>query len=197
MTALQTARRALAALGLLCMSTQALAEPITGAQRKALSALEIEFDRHHVTASSETLKVAFDDACKSGYNLACQRGAWVVYGKPNLDAAANLFDPACEDGDPVACQVVGWQLDRNAPQTSDRDRSWRAAALKFRIQCDDGFVPACYEYAWFLYLNKGFKADPRSGVSRWKNACEEGDMPSCTVMGQFYAVGGAGVTKNA
>ena len=197
MTALQTARRTLVALGLLCMSSQAVAGPITDAQRKALTALEMEFDRHHVTGSSDTLKDAFNDACKSGYNLACQRGAWVVYGKPNLDVAAELFDPACDDGDPVACQVVGWQLDRSAPQTSDRDRTWRAAALKFRVQCDEGFVPACHEYAWFLYLNKGFKADPRSGITRWKNACEEGDLPSCTTMGQLYATGATGVSQNA
>lgn len=185
-----------AALLMSLVSLPALAEPLSDAQTQALRALEMEFDVNKVTGTESDREAAFTRACEAGYNLACQRGAWVVYGTADLATAADLFGTACESGDRVACMVVGWNLDRNAVASGDRDRSWRTAAKLFRDQCDAGFQPACHDWGWFLYQNKGFKADPKSGVSRWKKACDAGDLASCTTLGVLAAEGGAGVAAN-
>ncbi len=174
----------------------AAAEPLTDVQAQALHALEREFDIHRVSATDAESAQAFSEACDAGYNLACQRAAWVVYGEPDLANAADLFESSCEQGDAVACMVVGWHLDRSAPQSADRDRNWLRAARLFKAQCDEGFLPACYDWGWFLYQNKGFKADPRAGVRRWKSACEQGEMASCATLGVLSLQGGTGIARS-
>lgn len=197
MTATVLSRLApLAALFVAVFARPAFAEPLTEAQGQALRALEMEFDVHHVTGTEAEREKAFASACEAGYNLACQRGAWVVYGTPDLPTAADLFGTACESGDSVACMVVGWNLDRNAVASGDRDRSWRSAAKLFRDQCDAGFQPACHDWGWFLYQNKGFKADPKSGIARWKKACDAGELASCTTLGALTVEGAPGIPAN-
>lgn len=187
----------LTVLAIAGLTSTAAAAPPTGPQSLAIRALELEFDRHSVTATAEELDDAFSAACKAGYSLGCQRNAWVVYGKADLPTAAKLFEPACEEGDPVACLVVGWNLDVQAPITSERDRLWRAAALQFRRLCDDDFHPACFDYGASLYFNKGFKADPRAGIVRWQDACETGEVHSCRILGELTMDGSTVVRKDA
>jgi uncharacterized protein len=174
----------------------ALAQAMSDSHRLALDALTLEFSRHNVTGTEEELTERFRKACDAGYNPACQRGAWLVYGKPDLQLAESAFEYGCETGDPVACMVVGWSLDARAPQSEERNRTWKKAARIFKTQCDDGFTPACHEYAWFLYDNKGLKADPRAAPLRWKPACESGYQPSCTTLGSLQIIGAEGVRRD-
>jgi len=174
----------------------AQAQELSHAQDLALEALTLEFSRDQATGSDEALQEKFEAACAAGYNLACQRGSWQVYGQADLELAEGTFDYACETGEPVACLVVGWSLDARASRTEDRDRTWKRAARIFKTHCDNGFTPACHEYAGFLYESKGFDADPRAAPLRWKPACEAGYQPSCTTLGALLIEGGPGIRKN-
>ena len=171
-------------------------QEISDAHRLALHAMNLEFSHEHITGSPEELDVAFKAAYDAGYNLACQRGAWLVYGHPDLQIAESVFEYGCETGDPVACLVVGWSLDERAPRTEERDRTWKQAARLFKAQCDDGFTAGCHEYAWFLFENKGLTADPRAALLRWEPACEAGHLASCTVLGVLKTEGGPGVRQD-
>jgi len=186
-----------AMLACLLPGASAEAQQISEAHRLALSALSLEFNREHVTGSQEELETAFKGACDAGYNLACQRGAWLVYGQADLQLAESVFEYGCETGDPVACLVVGWSLDERAPMTEERDRTWKNAARIFNEQCKAGFTPGCHEYGWFLYENRGIKADPRAALLRWQPACKEGYQASCNVLGTLSLEGAPGVRKDA
>ncbi len=183
---------------LVCLvpSKSAQAQHVSEAHRLALVALNLEFNREQITGSEEELQAAFKLACDAGYNLACQRGAWLVYGQADLQVAESVFEYGCETGDPVACLVVGWSLDERAPRSEERGRTWKRAARIFNNQCKEGFTPGCHEYGWFLFENKGLKADPRAALLRWKPACEAEYQPSCTVLGTLSLEGAPGVRKD-
>ena len=165
-------------------------------QQMAFNALTLDFGRDNVTGSEETLQELFVEACNAGYTIACQREAWLVFGQADLELAEGAFDYACETGDSVACMVVGWSLDERAPRTEERDRTWKRAARIFKTQCDGGYIPACHEYASFLFENKGLKADPRAAPLRWKPACESGYQASCTTLGSLLLQGADGIRQD-
>ncbi|MEZ4240779.1 MAG: tetratricopeptide repeat protein [Myxococcota bacterium] len=161
----------------------------------ALEALRMEFERDGRTGTTEQLAGMFAQACNRGYNLACRHSTWQTDGRPDPHKAEAVFTPSCEAGDEVACLVMGWSLDAIAQTQTpdDRDRTWRRAARQLKESCDDGFQPACHDYAEYLLHNKGVVSDPAPALRRWRTACDKGYWPSCATLSELYLSGEAGV----
>jgi uncharacterized protein len=170
------------------------------ARDQALQALRMEFERDGVTATAEDLAAQFKEACERGYSPACRRDTWLtVDGRPETGKVLLVFESACGSGDPVGCLVMGWMLDQRARVENDsdeRDRLWRKAARQLKSDCDAGFTPACFDFAGYLYENRGIVSDPRPALARWKAACDAGEPASCTRLAQLSFEGGPAVTVN-
>jgi TPR repeat protein len=165
----------------------------------ALIALRTEFERDGVSASADELTKGFKEACEAGYNPACRRDTWLTDGRPDPAKVLPVFESSCESGDPVGCLVMGWMLDIKAQKqmnADERDKLWRKAARQLKSDCDGGFLPACADFAGYLYYNRGVVSDPRPAIARWKTACDSGDAASCTQLARLSTSGGPGVVAN-
>jgi uncharacterized protein len=180
----------------LALGTPAAAQSGGEARDLAMQALRMEFERDGLTASDQELVAKFAQACNRGYNLACRHSNWQVDGHPDPQRAVDVFQPSCEAGDEVACLVMGWALDGIAAEqhsTDDRERTWRRAARQLKATCDDGYQPACHDYADYLLHNKGVVSDPAPALRRWKTACDKGYSASCAMLARLYLSGEGGV----
>ena len=157
------------------------------AQSDALEALRLEFDRDNMGASDEELDSLFRKACEGGYNAACKRSSWRSEGRPDLEKARGVFNGPCQAGDQVACLVVGWALDAKAASTvndEERNRYYRTAASMLKGLCESGrFGPACHDFGFYLFENKGFSpSDDLTplAIKAWDRGCDLAENASCT-----------------
>lgn len=187
--------RALTLLAVILGVTPAFAQAPRG-NALALEAFQLEFSREAVTATEPQLSERFTQACNAGHQLACLRRNWLIEGRANLQAAGKVVEKACENGDPLGCLVYAWALDEAAATSDSPERTWRNAARILKHHCDGGYQPACHEYAFYLFESRGFTADPRTSVPRWKPACDSGFLPSCTQLALLELEGAAGIARN-
>lgn len=186
------------ALTLSCVAAAVAQVPGGEARDLALAALRLEFGRDELSVLPPELDAKFREACEAGYTLACRRATWATPAGPDLDRVVETFEPSCEAGDPVACLATGWALDGIAPTlpADDRDRSWRKAARYLKEDCEEGFQPACHDFASLLYANKGVVSEPAAALRRWTTACDKGSAASCLALARLNAAGGPGVPVN-
>ena len=180
-------------------SERAHAQGASEARDLALAALRLEFERDGLSATSADLERRFAEACERGYSAACRRTTWLLDGKPDPRKIQEIFTPSCDAGDEVACLVMAWALDAIALQINDVDlraQTWRSAARQLQSDCNAGYQPACYDYAGFLYANKGVDSPPDPALRRWKSACDTKEYASCTKLARLNLEGGPGVTPN-
>ena len=162
----------------------------------ALEAFAIEFYRHQVAATPDALAQRFQEACERGYSPACRRNSWFDGRDASLEAAADTLLPSCESGDPVACIITGWyyeELAKEARSEAVRLRQIKRAALNYKLYCEEGYAPACHDYARVMYEVPSLGADPRAAIKRWQDACIEGVAASCDQLAKLYLSGGPAV----
>jgi TPR repeat protein len=174
------------------------AAPASSGRDRGVAALRLELARDGASAPRAALDAQYATACAEGWAPACHPESWRPEGRTDLASAAAALTEACAHGDPGSCTVVGWEADAIGRKGgSDAVSEFRKAARLWKGACDnDGFLPACHEYAGMLYENRGVTADPAAGVFRWKAACDKGEGASCERLAELSATGAGTVRKD-
>lgn len=180
----------------LVVTSLSFAQSVGPARQQAEQALRLEFKRDHLAVPPAELETRFSQACERGYNEACRRTTWLKDGRPDPSKVLELFRPSCDGGDSVACLAVGWALDRigrEASTADEQDRLYRNAVRMLQGQCDRNYMPACHDYAGFVYYNKGLKVPRQAAVLIWDKACDAGEHASCAKLSRLITSGARGI----
>ena len=151
-----------------------------------VAAAALDFHADGVHADPAVVDAAYQEACDTGYPLACER----TWGQGALQEAATALAEACDAGDPGACLVVGWSKAQMTPGIYHQESPEAAAAEPFFARaCAAGLERACVARGALYQLGVGVEKDAETALSLHTTACQQGEMAGCRRLGALYHIG--------
>jgi hypothetical protein len=127
-------------------------------------------------------RLLFAQACGAGVNDACNYLGYLyaqgLGGKPDAETALKIYQKACEQGNLLSCTSLG-TLYQNI-------KKYAEARTYFNQACEGKLYDAC-NYLGDLYAQGlGGPQDKQKAIELYQNACEQGNLSSCTSLGSIY-----------